>query len=89
MRFRYSPKSDALRLELADRPCSRSQRIGHGVTADLDATGDPVAVTVEQWTAPPHPLTGDGSPWRAADREAWVEVARQLEAADPFATRPR
>lgn len=48
MRFRYSPETDALRLELSDRPCCRSQWIGHGVTADLDESGAPVGVTVEQ-----------------------------------------
>lgn len=89
MRTRYSRETDTLRLELADRAPCRSQQIGHGLTADLDATGQPVGLTVEGWTAPPHPLTGDGSPWRPADREAWAAVARALEAADPLATRPR
>lgn len=81
MRIRYFPATDTLYAELADRPPARSVQTGRGLTVDLDATDRAVGLTVEHWSTPPAPLTG--SP------EAWAAVARQLEAAAPFATRPR
>lgn len=81
MRIRYFPATDTLCAELADRPPVRSLRTGRGLTVDFDATDRAVGLTVEQWSTPPAPLTGS--------RETWAAVARQLEAAAPFATRPR
>ena len=81
MRIRYFPATDTLYAELADRPAARSVQTGRGLTVDLDATDRAVGLTVERWSTPPHPLRGGP--------EAWAAVARQLEAAAPFATRPR
>lgn len=81
MRIAYDSGADRLYLELADCPPAHSAQLGDGLTVDLDATDRAVGLTVEQWSTPPAPLTGS--------REAWAAVARQLEAAAPFATRPR
>lgn len=77
MRFAYFAPTDTAYLELANRPSVESQPIGRGLFADFDEQGQPVGLTFEHWSAPPLPL--------AADRQAWAAVARQLEAAAPFA----
>jgi uncharacterized protein YuzE len=48
MKIEYFPETDSLYIDLAERPSVDSREIGDGIVLDLDASGEPVGIDIDQ-----------------------------------------
>lgn len=50
MKIQYFPDTDTLYIDLANRPSTESEVINENLTVDLDRAGNPVGITIENYS---------------------------------------